>query len=200
MIVVCAALKGGVGKTTTAVYLAALAAASDRRGVTLVDADAQASAAEWVENAPDERLQRLGVAEAPTARLLTKALEKVAADDVAIVDTPPGNERLLGTALERSSAVVIPTRVGGIEPARASAVLEMVPDGVPAGLVVCSARTFTRDYQDTVTDWGEEGVRVWGTVPERVAIAAGPDRWLAFDGIEAYRGVWRRVQRAAARP
>ena len=116
MIVVCAALKGGVGKTTTAVYLAALAAASDRRGVTLVDADAQASAAEWVENAPDERLQRLGVAEAPTARLLTKALEKVAADDVAIVDTPPGNERLLGTALERSLAVL--TRGGDRDAAR----------------------------------------------------------------------------------
>ena len=43
MIVVSAALKGGVGKTTTSVYLAALAAASNRHGVTLVDADSQGS-------------------------------------------------------------------------------------------------------------------------------------------------------------
>ena len=61
MIVVSAALKGGVGKTTTSVYLAALAAATNRRGVALIDADSQASAAEWVEEATDERLQRLDV-------------------------------------------------------------------------------------------------------------------------------------------
>ena len=37
MIIVVAALKGGVGKTTTAVYLSALAAAS--QDTTLIDAD-----------------------------------------------------------------------------------------------------------------------------------------------------------------
>lgn len=197
MIVVSAALKGGVGKTTTSVYLAALAAASNRRGVALIDADSQASAAEWVEEATDERLRGLDVVEAPTERLLTKALDKLGPDDVAIVDTPPGQEKLTGTAVDRASVVVVPTRVGGIEPDRAQAVLDMVPEGTPVGLVICSARTFTRDYQDALADWDEAGARVWGTVPERVAIAAGPERWLAFDGIEAYREVWRRVQRAA---
>jgi hypothetical protein len=29
-----------------------------------------------------------------------------------------------------------------------------------------------------------------------VAIAAGPDGWLADDGLDAYREVWRRIQRA----
>ena len=196
MIVVSAALKGGVGKTTTSVYLAALAAASNRRGVSLVDADSQASAAEWVEGAGDERLTRLDLVEAPTERLLSKALDKVGPDDVAIVDTPPGHERLTGKAIDRADVVVVPTRVGGVETTRAQAVLDMVPEGIPAGLVICSARTFTRDYQETVADWEDAGVRVWGTVPERVAIASGPEGWLAFDGIEAYRGVWRRVQRA----
>jgi chromosome partitioning protein len=196
VIVVSAALKGGVGKTTTSVYLAALAAASNRRGVSLVDADSQASAAEWVEGAGDERLTRLDLVEAPTERLLSKALDKVGPDDVAIVDTPPGHERLTGKAIDRADVVVVPTRVGGVETTRAQAVLDMVPEGIPAGLVICSARTFTRDYQETVADWEDAGVRVWGTVPERVAIASGPEGWLAFDGIEAYRGVWRRVQRA----
>src|SRR5437588_431224 len=55
MIVVVAALKGGVGKTTTAVYLAALVAAS-RRSATLIDADPQASSTDWVENAADQDL------------------------------------------------------------------------------------------------------------------------------------------------
>jgi chromosome partitioning protein len=197
VIVVSAALKGGVGKTTTSVYLAALAAASNRRGVALVDADSQASAAEWVEATEDERLQRFDLVEAPTERLLAKALDKIGPDDVAIVDTPPGHERLTGKAVDRADVVIVPTRVGGVETTRAQVVLDMVPERTPGGLVICSARTFTRDYDEALATWGEEGVRIWGTVPERVAIAAGPDRWLAFDGIEAYRGVWRKVQRAA---
>jgi chromosome partitioning protein len=38
---------------------------------------------------------------------------------------------------------------------------------------------------------------VWGSVPERVTIAAGPDGRLSPDGLDAYRGVWRRALRAA---
>ena len=86
MIVVIAALKGGVGKTTTAVYLAAVAAAS-RRPTTLVDADPQASAADWIENSEDEAFERVSLVEAPTDRMLTKALDKIGQDEVAIVDT-----------------------------------------------------------------------------------------------------------------
>ncbi|MPZ61562.1 MAG: AAA family ATPase [Propionibacteriales bacterium] len=195
MIVVAAALKGGVGKTTTAVYLSALA--SNRRAATLIDADPQASAAEWVEYAEDERFQRLEVVEAPTDRLLTRAINRVPPGEIAIIDPPPGHERLLGKAVERASVVVVPTRIGGVETARADAVFEMVPDGIKAGLVICSARTYTRDYRDAVTGWSEARVPVYGTVPERVAIAAGPERALSEDGLDAYRKVWRRVLAAA---
>ena len=196
MIVVVAGLKGGVGKTTTSVYLAALAA-TGRREVALIDADPQASAAEWVEVSDDERLERLTVVEAPTERLLTRAIERLEDDDVAIVDSPPGQERFLARALSLASVAVVPTRVGGVETSRVEAVLEMVPKGTPAGLVISSARTFTRDYTDALTTWDEAGVPVWGSVPERVAIAAGPTAWLAEDGLEAFRPVWRAVQRAA---
>lgn len=195
MIVVVAGLKGGVGKTTTSVYLAALAA-TGRREVALIDADPQASAAEWVEVSDDERLERLTVVEAPTERLLTRAIERLEDDDVAIVDCPPGQERFLARALSLASVAVVPTRVGGVETSRVEAVLEMVPKGTPAGLVISSARTFTRDYTDALTTWDEAGVPVWGSVPERVAIAAGPTAWLAEDGLEAFRPVWRAVQRA----
>jgi chromosome partitioning protein len=198
VIVVTAALKGGVGKTTTSVYLAAVAS-TNRRAVTMVDGDPQASAAEWIENAEDEQLLKVDVAEAPTDRLLLKALDRIDDEDVAVVDTPPGNERLLAKAIERASVVVVPTRIGGVETPRAEAVLELVPKRQPVGLVICSARTFTRDYQETLMTWAEAGVPVWGTIPERVAIAAGPAGALAPDGLEAYRGVWRRVLRSARR-
>jgi chromosome partitioning protein len=75
-------------------------------------------------------------------------------------------------------------------------VLDMVPRKVPVGLVICSARTYTRDYQEVVAGWSEAGVPVWGSVPERVSIASGPETWLAPDGLDPYRGVWRRAQRA----
>ena len=197
MIIVVSALKGGVGKTTTAVYLAALAAAG-RRPTTVVDSDPQASAAEWIEAAEDdEHLSQVGVVEAPTERLVTKALGGIDSDEVAVVDTPPGHERLLTKALEWADVVVVPTRVGGVETPRVEAVLELVPDKVPAGLVICSARTYTRDFQDALVTWSEAGVPVWASVPERVTIAAGPQSRLAFDGLEAYRSLWRRALRAA---
>ena len=195
MIIVVAALKGGVGKTTTAVYLSALAAASQE--TTLIDADPQGSAADWLLNAADDQLEGIGLEEAPTERLLARALERLGDDDVAVVDTPPGHDRLLAKALDYADVVVLPTRVGGVEAPRVDAVLAMIPRDIPVGLVICSARTYTRDYQDLVAAWSDGVERVWGSVPERVTIAQGPQARLAIDGIEAYRPVWRRARRAA---
>jgi chromosome partitioning protein len=196
VIIVVAALKGGVGKTTTSVYLAAVAA-STNRPTTLIDADPQASSADWLELGEDEVFEHITLVEAPTDRLVVKAIDRVDDDEVAVVDTPPGHERLLAKAIEQASVVVIPTRVGGVETPRVEAVLDLVPTKTPVGLVICSARTYTRDYQDMVEAWKEANVPVWGTVSERVAIASGPQTWLSPDGLDAYRGVWRRALREA---
>lgn len=190
--VVVVSLKGGVGKTTTSVYLAAVAARG-RRAVTVVDADPQGSAAVWLEGRP---IERVSVLEAPSERLLRKAL---AADDdhsVTIVDTPPASERLATAALSLADVVIVPTRIGGVEGLRLATTLEMVPPGTPAGVVVSSARPWTRDFRETLDAWTEEGLPVWGIVPERVGIAAGPDAELHYDGLEAAADIWRRVTRA----
>jgi len=197
MKIVVAALKGGVGKTTTSIYLAALAAAA-RKDVLVVDADPQGSAADWIESAEDPALGRVALVEAPTERLLAKALAGAAPEQVVVVDSPPGNERIIGHALEQADVVVIPTRVGGVEWPRVDVVRQMIPRRTPFGLAICSARTFTRDYGDTVQYWADHDVEVWGTIPERVSVAAGPDRFLSEDGLDAYRPLWRTVLRRSA--
>jgi hypothetical protein len=99
-----------------------------------------------------------------------------------VVDTPPGDERIVRAALTRADALVIPTRAGGVEPTRVVATLEMTPANIPAGVVICSARLGTRDLEATIEWWAELEVPVWGIIPERVSIASGPAARLSSEG------------------
>lgn len=191
MLLVVASLKGGVGKTTACIYLSAVAARG-RRTIRLVDADPQGSAAAWLEQSPIDGVE---VVEAPSERLVTRALS-IGEDEIAIVDTPPGSERLTSVALKLADVVVIPTRVGGIEPARVVATASLVPEHTPHGIVISSARPYTRDFKDAVDFWGAEHIPLWGVIPERVGIAAGPGSVLHPDGLEAAAALWRKASRA----
>ena len=188
-------LKGGVGKTTTAVYLAAVASRG-RRAVTLVDVDPQGSAAVWLEEWPIDGVE---VVEAPSERLVRKVVERDDEGSVLILDTPPASERLTATVLDNADVVVVPTRIGGVEGVRLTSTLEMVPRGVPAGVVVSSARPWTRDFRDTLDLWADDGVRVWGVFPERVGIAAGPEADFNPDGMDVATEVWQHINRAFRR-
>src|SRR5437870_2551600 len=140
MNIVVSNLKGGVGKTTTAIYLAANAVEQGYDPVVLIDADRQASAAEWLEERP---IDGVTVVEAPSERTLNRAMSTH--DGVGIVDAPPGDERLAQSAVAAADAVVIPTRAGGVEFSRVAATLDIVPAKTPRGIVICSARYGTND-------------------------------------------------------
>lgn len=190
MNVVVANVKGGVGKTTTAVYLAAAAVARGYDPVSLIDADRQASSAEWLEERPVEGVT---VIEAPSERTLTRAMGR--RDGLAVVDTPPGDQRLTQSAVSSAAAVVVPTRAGGVELSPALLTVEMIPAKTPRGVVICSARLGTNDLEETVSWWKEQRVPVWGVIPERVGIAAGQEARLYREGLEHYQGVLRRALR-----
>jgi chromosome partitioning protein len=183
-------LKGGVGKTTTAIYLAAVAAAKGHDPVLLIDADRQASSAEWLEERP---LDGVEVVEAPSERMLLRAMGRH--DGIAIIDTPPGDERLVRAAINEADAVIIPTRAGGVEYPRVVVTLSMVPARTPRGVVIAAARLGTNDLEETIAWWKSEDVPVWGVVPERVGIAAGPEARLYRDGLDEYEAVLRRALR-----
>ena len=190
MNVVVSNLKGGVGKTTTAVYLSAAAAETGYDPVVLIDTDRQASSAEWLEERP---LEGVTIVEAPSERTLTRAMSRD--DGLRIVDTPPGDERLVQTAINAADAVVIPTRAGGVEYTRVAVTLEMVPSNVPRGVVICAARLGTNDLEEAIDWWRGEKVPIWGVIPERVGIAAGPEARLYRDGLREYDRVLRRALR-----
>ena len=191
MNIVVTNLKGGVGKTTTTLYLAAVAASRGHNPVVVVDADRQASAAEWLEERP---IAGVEVVEAPSERTLARAMS--AQEGMVVVDLPPGDERLVQSAISAADAVVIPTRAGGVEFARVAYTLGMVPGKTPRGVVITAARLGTNDLQETIDWWKGENVPVWGVVPERVGIAAGPEARLYRDGLDEYAKVLRRVLRS----
>jgi chromosome partitioning protein len=188
MNIVVSNVKGGVGKTTTAVYMAAAAARRGRGPVVLVDADPQGASAEWYDADPIEEVE---LVEGPSVRTVSKAMNQE--EGIVVVDTPPGEGTVVQAALARADAVVIPTRAGGVEPNRVVATLAMTPRNVPAGVVICSARLGTNDLEATVDWWTELKVPVWGIVPERVSIASGPAARLSAEGMEQYEKVLRKA-------
>jgi chromosome partitioning protein len=190
MNVVVSNVKGGVGKTTTAIYLAASAVERGWDPVLLIDADRQASSAEWMEERP---VDGVDLVEAPSERTVSRAMS--GHEGLAVVDTPPGDERIVRAALDRADAVVIPTRAGGVEYSRVVATIDMIDNQTPFGVVICAARLGTNDLDEAVAWWTESKVPIWGIIPERVGIAAGPEARLYRVGLEHYSAVLKKALR-----
>lgn len=126
--------KGGVGKTTTCMSLAAITA--EASSTFVVDVDPQASATWWSSNMSDER-RPFDFTTAPDATQLGGLRDKAEAAgyDVVFIDTPGSLEgrAILKTVLASSDYVVIPTEPAplSVEPLIRTVRSIIAPSGVP---------------------------------------------------------------------
>ena len=123
-VLVLAASKGGVGKTTIASALAVRAAADGKR-VALVDTDPQASLERWWElrGEPDNpRIVGVDASAEGLGHLISEGFEWV------IIDTPPALMDHIHEAVSVSDFVIVPTRASAIDVEAVSAVRDICVD------------------------------------------------------------------------
>ena len=185
-------LKGGVGKTTTALYLAAVAA-SQGQAVTIIDADSEHSACRWAAHA----VLPFEVIEGEPDRLARQVKAALNEGRTVIIDTPPNSRELLLRAGGLADIALVPVAPTGLEVDRLGPTLELLADlqaqrdelDVAVLLTRYNARRrLAREAEEAL-----EGLPVLeARIREREVYKA------AFGGIptelEEYLAVWQEVQ------
>jgi chromosome partitioning protein len=174
VIVVVANLKGGVGKTTTAVLLAEAAAERSGRAL-LVDADPQGSAMRWADAAADDGGPGLrAVAVALPTTDLGRRLGGIASGYVhVVIDTPPGQLGIVQAGVRASEVVLVPVQPNLMDLDRIQATLDVAAEaGRPAALLLTRVRANTRSLAAALAVLEEADLPVLSvTVPQREVIA-----------------------------
>ncbi|GHF63594.1 chromosome partitioning protein [Deinococcus metalli] len=127
-------LKGGAGKTTTAVYLANALAIEGR--TLLIDADPQGSALSWSETAGSFPLP---VVSAPVKDLSRRVPQLADGFLHVVIDTPPGELAITRSAMLAAEIVLIPIPPSLMDLDRLRPTLEMLADleGLHTPQIVC---------------------------------------------------------------
>ncbi len=100
--------KGGVGKTTSSVFIACAAAAGGR-AVTLLDADPQGSASSWADRAAAAGTPLPFPVVPVSAADLAATAARCPLGGLVVIDTPPGTASVIDAAIDAADLVLIPS-------------------------------------------------------------------------------------------
>ncbi|MEP6464412.1 MAG: ParA family protein [Frankiaceae bacterium] len=154
----CGNLKGGVGKSTSAVFLACGLARSGR--TLLIDADPQGSVLSWSEQAGGFPFPVIAWATRDLARRVADV-----ADDYqhVVIDTGPSNEPLLRQALAVCEQLLIPVSPTLLDAGRIGPTLHLVDElatlhPVDARVLLTKVRAGTRSAQAARAGLVDQGI------------------------------------------
>lgn len=159
--------KGGVGKTTTAIYLAT--ALSATHAVKVLDADPQGSATEWAIRA-EENNQKLPFEVRPVNIAQLKRITN-ADKIITIIDTAPGDTRGIDAALQGADLIIIPTASSAIDMSRVWETEAVASKVSQAYVLLTQVDARTRSYSTAFEVLEQQGVGYFETaIPRRESI------------------------------
>ena len=172
MILALVNLKGGVAKTTSSLYLAAVYA---QKGTTvLLDADPQGSASDWVATVEDSGTELPFDVKVVNQRTMSRAATD---HEYVIIDTPPGNPAIVDAAISAADLVLVPTDASPLDIQRVWPSVDAATRAdKPVAVLMVRTRSNTLSLAASTEIFEEAGIAVIETrIPlrEEIKVAYG---------------------------
>lgn len=153
--------KGGVGKTTSAIFLGC-ALATTGATVELWDTDIQGSATDWADRAIDSgNPLPFNVEIVNLAKM--KRLAAGTTADYLVIDTPPGDPATIDAVIRLADVVIMPTEAAVMDLNRLWATNESIPSDTSRIVLVTKANERTRAYREALELLDENNLATFST-------------------------------------
>lgn len=178
--------KGGVGKTTTTLYLAC-ALTTRGKNVEVWDADPQGSATEWALRAQDAGDPLPYDVISMNAVQLRRATPRA---DFTLIDTAPGDWKGIDTALEQADVAILPCAPSGLDLDRLWETERIASQKCSSYVLLTQVDRRTRSFDAALEALEAQGVGYFETpIPSREAIRQSYGRRPTPSALHGYESV-----------